>query len=348
MKVMDFFSGIGGLSIGFQEAGFEIVYANDIDSQICKSFQENHPNVNVDNRDINSIKIQKEYFNYKNKVNVIMGGPPCQGFSQKGKRLGLNDNRNFLFRKFLEIIKFINPDVFLMENVPNLITSSDKHFINEIRFFFFKIGFSLTYQIVNAYDYGVPQKRKRAIIVGSRTGQNFIFPEKSSITRNVKDAISDLPVLKSGEGIEFSDYNKKPVSEYQKILRLKSDGIWNHISTNHSKKALEKLRFIPPFGGKEHLPKSLLTKSIYSGTWCRINPNKPARTITTRFDTPSSGEFTLNDQDRCLTVREAARIQSFPDRIRFHGPKTSQMIQVGNAVPPLLANQIAISIKKVL
>ena len=221
MKVMDFFSGIGGLSIGFQEAGFEIVYANDIDSQICKSFQENHPNVNVDNRDINSIKIQKEYFNYKNKVNVIMGGPPCQGFSQKGKRLGLNDNRNFLFRKFLEIIKFINPDVFLMENVPNLITSSDKHFINEIRFFFFKIGFSLTYQIVNAYDYGVPQTRKRVFFVGVKKNK-WLFPspiEERFKTNAGQAIIGDLPELKSNE--EKTEYLGKAENSLQRHLRNK-------------------------------------------------------------------------------------------------------------------------------
>ena len=165
---------------------------------------------------------------------------------------------------------------------------------------------------------------------------------------SVDEAISDLPKLKSGEGINFLEYSKKPNSNFQKIMRKGSKGIYNHISTRHSELALKKLKLIPPFGNKDNLPNELKTKSIYSGTWSRINPNGPAKTITTRFDTPSSGEFTLNDQDRCLTVREAARIQSFQDKIIFFGNKQSQMKQVGNAVPPLLSEAIAKSILKII
>ena len=341
LKVIDLFSGVGGLSIGFQMAGYEILYANEINKQIANSYQENHQNVIVDNRDINTINIRDCFFDYKNKVDLIIGGPPCQGFSQKGKRLGINDDRNFLFKKFIEVVDYINPFFFLMENVPNILTSQNSHFLNQIKLLFSQIGYNINYKIVNSYDYGVPQKRKRAVIIGNKINKEFEFPEKFLKFVNVYDAISDLPVLNSGEGKMFINYPSIHKTKYQEFLRKKSDGIWNHVATNHSLDALERLKFIPPFGGKKDLPEDMLTKSIYSGTWCRIDPNGPARTITTRFDTPSSGEFTLNDQDRCLTVREAARLQSFPDSIKFTGTKSSQMIQVGNAVPPLLAKNIA-------
>ena len=127
-------------------------------------------------------------------------------------------------------------------------------------------------------------------------------------------------------------------------MRRNSKGIYNHIATNHSPLALHKLSFIPKLGDKSFLPTELRTKSFHSGTWSRIDPSKPSRTITTRFDTPSSGQFTLNDQDRCLTVREAARIQSFPDNYIFYGNKTSQMKQVGNAVPPMMSENLGKSL----
>ena len=202
--------------------------------------------------------------------------------------------------------------------------------------------------MLDSADYGVPQKRKRAFVLGNRLGLLYKFPKSLGLTVSVDEAINDLPVLKSGEGNFFCRYTSNPNSTYQKKMRRGSKGIYNHVATNHSAKALEKLKLIPPLGKKSSLPRNLLTKSIYSGTWSRINPEKPAKTITTRFDTPSSGEFTLNNQDRCLTVREAARIQSFPDTFVFHGTKSSQMIQVGNAVPPILSCVLARSIKKLL
>ena len=340
IRFIDLFSGAGGMSSGLIDAGFKCIYSNDIDPIFCETFKKNHPNVLVDSRDINKINIEENFKNYKN-INLVVGGPPCQGFSQKGSRKGINDKRNFLFKKFVEVVKVLNPEVFLMENVPNIITSSNGFFFNEIKEEFKLIGYQLSSSILNAYDYGIPQKRRRAFIVGNRINKEFSFPKNNLRTVSVNEAISDLPKLQSGEGKHFTKYNNDPKSDYQKKLRKNSKGIFNHISTNHSKSALIKLSLIPPLGDKSDLPTQLLTKSIYSGTWSRIDPNGPARTITTRFDTPSSGQFTLNNQDRCLTVREAARIQSFPDKFIFYGNKTSQMKQVGNAVPPLLAKKIA-------
>ena len=346
-KVIDLFSGVGGLSIGFKNSGYDIIYANEFDLEIAESYSANHQNTIVDTTDINEININKIFNDYKN-IDVVVGGPPCQGYSQKGQRLGLNDSRNFLFKKFLEIVDFVKPKVFLIENVPNIITTHNGYFLKNIKYYFSKSNYMITSQILNSYFFGVPQKRKRAFIIGFNTGKTFKFPDYLDYVVSVDEAISDLPKLKSGEGINFLEYSKKPNSNFQKIMRKGSKGIYNHISTRHSELALKKLKLIPPFGNKDNLPNELKTKSIYSGTWSRINPNGPAKTITTRFDTPSSGEFTLNDQDRCLTVREAARIQSFQDKIIFFGNKQSQMKQVGNAVPPFLSEAIAKSILKII
>ena len=347
-KVIDLFSGVGGLSIGFSKSGFDIVYANEFDTEIAESFQYNHQNTLVDKRDINGIDIRKTFSNYIGKIDVVMGGPPCQGFSQKGNRLGLNDDRNFLFRRFLEIVDYVSPKVFLIENVPNILTSKNGYFIDQIKLHFLSSPYEIYSQTLNAYEYGIPQKRRRAFIVGSQTGKQFKFPSSDTEYVSVEDAISDLPHLKSGEGKDFFPYHQKPSSLYQKTMRSNSQGIFNHQATSHSVSALNKLKLIPPLGGKKNLPAHMLTKSIYSGTWERINPQGPSRTITTRFDTPSSGQFTLNDQDRCLTVREAARLQSFPDKIIFKGNKSSQMKQVGNAVPPLLAEKLSKSVIKLI
>ena len=340
IRVIDLFAGAGGLSQGFIDAGFQIVYANEIDQSFSNTFKKNHPDVIVDNRDINAINIHEVFSKYKD-INVVVGGPPCQGFSQKGNRMGTEDERNFLFKKFVEVVKVVNPEVFVMENVPNLLTSNKGYFLKEITDCFLELGYEVEHATLNAHDHGVPQKRKRAFIVGNRMNKKFLFPAKKKKKVNVHDAISDLPRLISGAGDNFVAYSDSSHSHYQKFLRKKSKGIYNHVATNHSESALERLSLIPPLGDKSNLPTQLRTKSIYSGTWGRIDPNGPSRTITTRFDTPSSGEFTLNDQDRCLTVREAARLQSFPDRFIFYGTKTSQMKQVGNAVPPLLAKKVA-------
>ncbi len=343
IRFLDLFAGAGGLSHGLGGAGLECVYSNEIDPVFCETFKKNHKNVFVDNQDITKINIKENFKKYKG-VELVVGGPPCQGFSQKGSRKGINDERNFLFQKFVNVVEIVKPKVFLMENVPNLLTSSNGFFYKQIHEKFSLLGYKVSSSVLNAYEYGVPQKRKRAFIIGHQTNKNFEFPKKEILEINVFDAISDLPQLKSGEGTNFIDYISPPQSEYQKKMRKNSKGIYNHIATNHSKDALEKLSLIPPLGDKNDLPSQLRTKSIYSGTWSRIDPSGPSRTITTRFDTPSSGQFTLNDQDRCLTVREAARIQSFPDSFIFYGNKTSQMKQVGNAVPPLLAKKIGTKI----
>ena len=181
---------------------------------------------------------------------------------------------------------------------------------------------------------------------GKKGTEKLLLPKTNGKKTTVADAIYDLPKIKSGEGREFDNYPCEPFSDYQKLMRKGSKGIYNHQATKHSDLALKKLSMIPKGMGKEVLPKELLTKSIFSGTWTRLKEDGLAPTITTRFDTPSSGMFTHPILDRCITVREGARLQSFPDRFIFYGTKSSQLKQVGNAVPPLLAYSIAKLIKK--
>lgn len=340
MIIGDLFAGVGGMSEGFRMAGFDVAFAIEFDKDIAASYKRNHSETDVVADDICNVNVEMLHEKHPH-VDVIIGGPPCQGFSQKGKRLSLDDPRNFLFKQFVKFVEEFEPKYFVLENVPNIITTSNGYFKEQIVKSFEDLGYQVTCGVLCAKDYGVPQDRRRAIFLGEKNKLEITLPLPKDTVVSVKDAIYDLPFIESGEGVEERDYDKKPMSAYQKMLRNGAAKLYNHVATKHSKSALERLRMIPKGKGKEVLPKELLTKSIYSGTWCRLLEDGIAPTITTRFDTPSSGRFTHPILDRCLTIREAARIQSFPDTFRFYGNRTCQMKQVGNAVPPLLAKAIA-------
>lgn len=347
-SVIDLFSGVGGLSLGFRMADYDVLLANEIDASIAEAYTKNHPETKMINADITSLDISSVFGEYVNKIDVVIGGPPCQGFSQKGQRKTINDPRNFLFRYFFEVVKYVRPRFFVIENVPNILTAENGFFKQEIADIFHEIGYNISCAVLNAADYGVPQNRHRAFIVGNRIGAEFVFPVPKNNKVTIWEAISDLNYLNSGEGESEEPYRSEPESEYQQLMRRNSLRLYNHQATNHSALALKKLELIPPGGDKSSLPKNMLTKSIYSGTWCRMRTDGQSVTITTRFDTPSSGQFTHPFLNRSITVREAARIQSFPDDFVFYGNKGSQMKQVGNAVPPLLANAVAERIKEYL
>ncbi len=340
--VIDLFAGVGGLSLGFEMAGFEVALANEYDPSIADAYMKNRPNTKMIVEDITELPVEETFGPYEGKVAVVIGGPPCQGFSQKGKRKSINDPRNFLFRYYFEVVKKVKPQYFVIENVPNLLTTENGYFKDEIVELFSGIGYAVSCGVLCAADFGVPQDRHRTCILGKLGADKPIeLPEPNGMHTTIWDAISDLSYLESGEGAEEQSYRIAPQSEYQKLLRDGSSELCNHIATRHSKVTLERLKMIAPGCGKEMLPEEHHTKSIYSGTWCRMKKDGIAKTITTRYDTPSSGEFTHPYLDRAITTREAARIQSFPDWFHFHGSKSSQMKQVGNAVPPLLGKAIA-------
>lgn len=345
MIVGDLFAGVGGMSEGFRQAGFEIAFAVEFDKDIAKAYKLNHKGTDVYAEDICQIDVEALHKKHPH-IDVIIGGPPCQGFSQKGKRLSLDDPRNYLFQQYVRFVKEFAPKYFVLENVPNIITTSNGYFKNQIVEAFEQLGYQVKYGILTATDFGVPQDRRRAVFIGELGKNTTEFPKQNGKHTTIKDAIYDLPFIASGEGEEISTYDKMPTTEYQREMRGNCKVLYNHVATAHSKLALERLALIPKGAGKEVLPPEHRTKSIYSGTWCRLLEDGIAATITTRFDTPSSGRFTHPILDRCLTTREAARLQSFPDDYIFYGTKTIQMKEVGNAVPPLLSKAIALEIVK--
>lgn len=345
-KILDLFCGAGGFSYGLEMIeNYKTVLACDIDKNALKTFSENFPSSSVILGDMTDLQIKNKIIQRAKEleVNMIVGGPPCQGFSNKGKKLGLKDPRNYLFLEYLKIVESLKPEIFIIENVKTLLTASNGYFINEIKSKINNLGYVINYKVLNSYDYGVPQNRERTIIVAHKS-KVLSLPENKNVHVTVRDAISDLSYLNSGEGSYESDYLSPALTNYQKYMRKGSEKLYNHMATNHSKIALNKLKLIPPEKGKEYLPNELLGKQKFKTTWCRLKWNYPSPTIDTRFDTPSNGTNSHPKLNRAITPREAARIQSFPDRFHFLGNKTSICKQIGNAVPPLLAKEIGQSI----
>ncbi|WP_069096847.1 DNA (cytosine-5-)-methyltransferase [Mesomycoplasma ovipneumoniae] len=349
-KILDLFCGTGGFSCGLDQInGFETKVALDFDKNAITTFKKNFPNAKAIYGDICNDDVKNEVIKASKQfgVNMIVGGPPCQGFSLKGKKLGLDDPRNFLFLEYVDIVKKIKPEVFIIENVKNMITSSKGYFISQIYDKFTSLGYTLNHGILNAYDFGVPQSRERAIIIGTLNPNGIKLPQpRGDKKTTVRDAISDLAYLNSGEGKDSASYIYQPQSFYQEILRNNSEVLRNHKATNHSQITLAKLSLIPPEGDKSFLPKEMHGNQKFMTTWSRLVWDKPSPTIDTRFDTPSNGRNSHPILNRAITPREAARIQSFPDTFIFYGPKTSICRQIGNAVPPLLAKGIGEHIKE--
>jgi DNA (cytosine-5)-methyltransferase 1 len=202
LKVIDLFAGVGGLSQGFISKGFEIEFAVEHDKEITKSYKLNHPNTIVYEEDVSKINF-KELQKKHPKINVIIGGPPCQGFSQKGKRLSIHDDRNYLFQKFIDAVEVFKPDFFVLENVPNILTTANGFFKDEITNGFERLGYVVNSKTLNASDYGVPQNRKRAFFIGSLNGNLLEFPVPQKIKTTIKEAIYDLPYIESGQGRFF-------------------------------------------------------------------------------------------------------------------------------------------------
>lgn len=366
MKAIDLFAGCGGFSLGFIEAGFIINKAVEIDSSIANTYRNNHLNTEIIVKDISTI--DNSFFFQNKEADVIIGGPPCQGFSMAGARIRngfIDDPRNYLFKHYFNILKIVKPKAFIIENVKGLLTMHKGTIFNEmIKLFSDKEllegdYYNIYYKVFNAKDFGIPQNRERLIIIGTLNKQyNFdkIF-EKVKIkiqskyphyfeSVSVWDAISDLSTLSTNDTIHQTIGNNVINTEYQKFLNYNKSIIYNHIATNHSKIAEQRMQKIS--SGENYLKLNEKINSVHSGSYGRLEKDKISPTITTRFDTPSAGRFIHPELNRTLTPREAARIQSFPDSFRFYGNKTSICKQIGNAVPPKISYFLAESIKEVL
>ena len=339
-KVIDLFCGCGGLSQGFIDAGYNIILGIDKWQDAIETFNFNHKNSNGIVADLLTLSPKTVSKNEKiDNVDVIIGGPPCQGFSIAGKRI-VDDERNQLYKSFLHYVEFFKPKAFLMENVPNIMSIGKGAIKEQIIIDFEKIGYKMSSKILLASDYGVPQNRKRAFFVGLRDGTLFDFPEPTTPDNKVTsmEAISDLPehTLKDGESYSFDSK-----SNYQKQMRNGNKVVFNHQITEHKDKTIEIIAMVPDGGNYKSLPKELHSTRKVNIAWTRLNSNRPSFTIDTGHNHHFHYEF-----NRVPTARESARLQSFHDDFIFKKGKTSQLKQIGNAVPPLLAKEIAIKLKK--
>jgi len=337
--VLDLFSGCGGLSYGFEKASFNVMYGIDSWEDALKTYAFNHKQSKAIKEDLGT-KSVLEIINENNikPVDLIIGGPPCQGFSIAGKR-DVNDERNLLYKSFLGFVEQLKPTAFLMENVPNIMSMGKGAVKENIINDFTKIGYKVFTKILMASDFGVPQNRRRAFFIGFKDKKDYKFPAPIIDTKiNAKDAISDLPDIDIKDG---EKYPTLPKSSFQKTMRNGNRFLHNHQLTNHKPKTVEIISLVPDGGNYKDLPKDLQGTRKVNIAWTRLNSNKPSFTI----DTGHRHHFHYK-YNRVPTVRESARIQSFPDNFIFLGSKTSQYKQVGNAVPPLLAQVLAESIKK--
>lgn len=357
MNVIDLFSGCGGFSHGFERAGYNVLLGVDVWKDALVTFEKNHKNAKTlqgDLVDINGDQLLSLINRDKSEIDVIIGGPPCQGFSISGKRI-LDDPRNQLYKSFVQIVEAIQPKVFVMENVPGLIRLFKGEAKNRILESLENIGYNVSHQILTAADYGVPQMRKRVFFVGLRKdlfefpydyfefplptyGPGLGFPHITS-----KEAIDDLPLLEDQVGEENLPYPNSPNNSYQELMRKNSTKINNHIATVHKPKTVETIAMVPDGGNYKDLPKELWETRKVNIAWTRMNSKKPCFTI----DTGHNHHFHYK-ANRVPTVRESARIQSFPDDYIFYGTKTSQLKQVGNAVPPILSQVLATKIKNLI
>lgn len=350
-KILDLFSGAGGMSYGMeQNSHFTTEVALDFNEKALQTFKHNMPATDTVCGDITDEKVKTTVIELskKKQVNMIIGGPPCQGFSLKGKKLGLNDPRNFLFNEYLHFVEILQPDVFVIENVKALLSSSAGWFKDQIIQKVIAMGFFVEYGVLTASDFGVPQIRQRAIFICSKKKCIPLPKRTTDKPVTVRDAISDLAYLNSAEGAFEQEYITAPTSEFQINMRKDSKKLFNHKSSNHAEIAIKKLEMIPAECGKEHLPVEFVGNQQFSGTWGRLKWDEPSPTIDTRFDASSNGTNNHPFLHRAITPREAARIQSFDDKFVFIGPKLYIRQQIGNAVPPLLAKAIADQVYRVL
>ncbi|NYF09352.1 DNA (cytosine-5)-methyltransferase 1 [Leifsonia sp. AK011] len=384
---IDLFAGAGGLSEGLREAGFRTLYANELVPTYAATYALNHSETTVDSRDIRWVDagaVRRDLGLRPGELDLIAGGPPCQGFSINAPLRSTEDRRNHLFREFLRFVEEFRPRAVLIENVPGLVSFQNGATLSAILQSLEDLDYSADVQILYAPHFGVPQTRWRTIVLAVQKGNGvqpaFPVPYRHAPMRvnftsrfggrqlvalprsvelpphtTVSDAISDLPRLENGElGARVKAYATAPTNDYQRALRAGSPGVFNHEAARLSTVNLERLAHIPQGGNWTDIPFDLLPKGMQSARrtdhtkrYGRVHPDGLASTILTKCD-PHWGAYFHYDQDRAFTVREAARIQSFPDAYQFTGSRVDQYEQVGNAVPPLLGAAVGQSISAAL
>ena len=345
-KTIDLFCGAGGFSLGFERAGFKTELAIDKWEPAINTFNYNRKNkvgLNIDIYEYDDERLEK--FIGEHEIDGIIGGPPCQGFSMVGTR-DADDDRNNLYLQYVRFVDVVKPKFFILENVKGLLTLKDGFFKKDIINRFTDLGYNVNFKMLLASDYGVAQNRYRVFFVGLRKeifGDTFFeFPEGNPLNSvSTSEALSDLPSLDKGDNSEV--YKTEPQNEYQRIMRENSNKITNNDITNHTEQTKNIIAMVPDGGSIKDLPEEYYKVRNYSSAFKRMDSKKPSTTI----DCGHRNYFHYKE-NRVPTVRESARIQSFPDDYFFTGNKTSQYTQVGNAVPVKLAETIALQIKKYL
>lgn len=346
MNAIDLFSGAGGLSLGLAQAGIDVVLANEIEPDFAKTYRTNHPDTLMCEGDIANIDFKNEIerLGLNGQIDLVAGGPPCQGFSTVGKK-DFADPRNSLFSQFLRCVDEVQPSLVLFENVAGFMTMYAGRVYDALLEQLTRRGYACDARIINPIDFGLPQHRKRTIVIGFSGNETIEWPRATygstddlfgqrEPLRTLIDAISDLPAIEPGESAD--SYQSDPKNAYQSRLRGDCGSLTEHNCANHGERMRSVLASIPPGGSVLDLPESMRPRGYFANTYARLVANQPSPTITRNFGTPSSSRCVHPFQNRAMSTREGARLQGFPDGYRFVGSKTSKNLQIGNAVPPLL------------
>ncbi len=370
-------------------AGYDVLWANEIMPVYSESLRYNHPRTAIETNDIREVDAcaVRESLGIKpQELDLLAGGPPCQGFSINAPLRSTQDERNHLFVEYLRFVDEFQPKVVLIENVPGIVSFSSGDTVQAILTSLNQLGYEVDIKILYTAHYGVPQMRWRAIFIGSRFSIDplYLFPDPTHQAKGranfrtsfkgqtlvyddafiakhsrsnyitVTETISDLPEIPNGGGVEKVEYSNEPESHYQHILRRGSNELWNHKCAGLGEVNLQRLPHIPPGGSWRDIPHELLPagmkrarRSDHTKRYGRLHPDGIASTILTKCD-PHWGSYIHPVQDRIISVREAARFQSFPDRTRFFGSLSDQYKQVGNAVPPIFAQSMGKKIAQTL
>lgn len=361
--VVDLFAGCGGMSWGLRTEGFRVLCGADSDEMPLRTFAQNFPEARALTVDLAALAPEELMAELKlrpGELDCLIGGPPCQGFSKNvpARRRFLADPQNLLVRRFVEFVAALRPKVFLMENVAELVNAYNQAYTNEIRETLGRCGYETEVRVLYAPEQGIPQRRRRAFFFGSRSGKELRFPAPthSKSDRHAQaagqpfvtiwEAIGDLPSLQHGEGLSPALYTDAPATPFQARMRHAASALYDHVARRLRPKQLARLDALRPGEDARHLPHELAPKSGYSGAYGRLSPDAIAPTITRWVFHPGSGRFGHPADCRVITIREAARLQSFSDDFVFTGTYIQKSHQVGNAVPPLFLSAFAPEIRR--
>lgn len=343
MQAIDLFSGAGGMSTGAAMAGISVKYAVELDGHAAQTFAFNHKSTKLFNQDIRKIRATDFETFESNQPKIIFGGPPCQGFSTSNqKNRDLNNPNNWLYKEYIRLVKEVKPDWVVFENVKGLIETENGYFLEAVLRGFKKLGYTTSHFVLNSANFGVPQKRNRLFIIASLHGIEVSEPTPA-LTQNitVREAIEDLPELENGNKQDLKEYSAMPISRYSQLMREDSQICANNLITNNAPHIVERYTHIPQGGNWENIPERLMdnysdVSRCHTGIYRRLKEDEASVVI---------GNYRKNMlvhpwKNRGLSVREAARLQSIPDKFKFFGSIGYQQQQVGNLVPPLLAKAI--------